>query len=145
MTTKQISVFVENRPGSLAEFCDVLLKHDIDMRALCVADAMDFGIVRVIVDDTYKTVNVLKEANYIAQLTDVLAIEMDDKPGALGKVLGLLQKENINLEYTYAFLARQPGKAYFIMKVSNLEKASNALTKAGIRTIGQDEIESIFG
>ena len=81
MTTKQISVFLENRPGTLAEFCKVLQKNNIDMRAMCVADAMDFGIARVIVDNVYDTVTVLKDEGYVCQITKVLTVEMEDRPG----------------------------------------------------------------
>ena len=87
MATQQISVFLENKPGTLAEFCKVLEKNNIDMRAMCVADAMDFGIVRVIVDDVYSTVTILKDEGYVCQITKVLTVEMEDKPGALGKIL----------------------------------------------------------
>ena len=83
MTTKQISVFLENKPGTLAEFCKVLQKNNIDMRAMCVADAMDFGIARVIVDNVYDTVTVLKDEGYVCQITKVLTVEMEDRPGAL--------------------------------------------------------------
>ena len=89
MTTKQISVFLENKPGTLAEFCKVLQKNNIDMRALCVADAMDFGIARVIVDDVYDTVTVLKDEGYICQITKVLTVEMKDEPGALSDILAI--------------------------------------------------------
>ena len=100
MTTKQISVFLENRPGTLAEFCKVLQKNNIDMRAMCVADAMDFGIARVIVDNVYETVTVLKDEGYVCQITKVLTVEMEDRPGALSDILALLGEQNINLEYT---------------------------------------------
>ena len=100
MTTKQISVFLENRPGTLAEFCKVLQKNNIDMRAMCVADAMDFGIARVIVDNVYDTVTVLKDEGYVCQITKVLTVEMEDRPGALSEILALLGEQNINLEYT---------------------------------------------
>ena len=100
MTTKQISVFLENRPGTLAEFCKVLQKNNIDMRAMCVADAMDFGIARVIVDNVYDTVTVLKDEGYVCQITKVLTVEMEDRPGALPEILALLGDQNIILEYT---------------------------------------------
>ena len=119
MTTQQISVFLENRPGTLAEFCKVLQKNNIDMRAMCVADAMDFGIARVIVDNVYDTVTVLKDEGYICQITKVLTVEMEDKPGALSDILALLGEKNINLEYTYAFLTREKDKAYLVIKVAD--------------------------
>lgn len=145
MTTKQISVFLENRPGSLAEFCRVLEKHNVDMRAMCVADAMDFGILRIIVDDTFATITMLKDEGYICQITKVLTVEIDDRPGALVGILNLLGDAQVNLEYTYAFLSRQEGKAYIILKVADNAKAGETLKKAGIRVICQDEMEKLFG
>jgi len=87
MTVKQISVFVENKPGKLAELTDYLNQQDIDMRALSIAEAQDFGIVRMIVDDAYKTSQVLKNAGYVVSITPVLAVEMSDEPGSLYKIL----------------------------------------------------------
>ena len=145
MATQQISVFLENKPGTLAEFCKVLEKNNIDMRAMCVADAMDFGIVRAIVDDVYSTVTILKDEGYVCQITKVLTVEMEDKPGALGKILSLLTDANINLEYTYAFLSRKKAKAYLIVKVNERKKAEQILSGAGIHVVQQDELSDIFG
>jgi len=145
MTTKQISVFLENKPGTLAEFCKVLQKNNIDMRALCVADAMDFGIARVIVDDVYDTVTVLKDEGYVCQITKVLTVEMKDEPGALSDILAILGEKNINLEYTYAFLTRQRDKAYLVIKVADNKAAASLLSEHGVKVICQDELEKIFG
>lgn len=145
MTTKQISVFLENRPGALAAFCKVLEKHNIDMRAMCLADAMDFGILRIIVDDTFTTMTTLKDEGYICQVTKVFTVEIDDKPGALVSLLSALGDENINLEYSYAFLSRKADKAYMILKLDNMDKAKTVLGKLGTRVVCQDEMEQIFG
>ena len=145
MTTKQISVFLENRPGTLAEFCKVLQKNNIDMRAMCVADAMDFGIARVIVDNVYETVTVLKDEGYVCQITKVLTVEMEDRPGALSDILALLGEQNINLEYTYAFLTREKDKAYLVIKVADNAAAADMRKKNGVKVICQDELEKIFG
>ena len=104
MTVKQISVFVENKPGKLAELTDYLHQHDIDMRALSIAETQDFGIVRMIVDDAYKASQVLKESGYVVSITPVLAVEMSDEPGSLYKILKVLGDGGVNLDYTYAFL-----------------------------------------
>jgi len=143
--TQQISVFLENRPGTLAELTGVLCDHNVDMRAMCVADAMDFGIARIIVDDVYNTMTVLKDAGYICQITKVLTIEMQDEPGALAKILDLLGKEGINLEYTYAFLTRKRDTAYLVLKVADPEKAEKVLRAASVKLIGQDSLQGIFG
>ena len=110
MTVKQISVFVENKAGKLAELTEYLHEQEIDMRALSIAETQDFGIVRIIVDDAYKTSCILKEAGYVASITPVLAVEMPDEPGSLFKILKILGDGNVNLEYMYAFLTRDFGK-----------------------------------
>ena len=144
MTTKQISVFLENRPGTLAEFCRVLQTNNIDMRAMCMADAQDFGIIRIIVDDVYNTMTILKDEGYVAQITKVLTIELEDKPGALVGILDCLEEAGVNLEYSYAFTSKKKDKAYIILKASDNEKAVAALSKSGIRPICQDELQELF-
>ena len=145
MSIKQISVFLENKPGSLKAMTDVLAKHQIDMRALSLAETSDFGIARIIVDDVYNTMTVLKDAGYVCQITKVLTIEMQDEPGALSKILDLLGKEGINLEYTYAFLTRKKDTAYLVLKVADLEKAEKVLRAASIKLVGQESLQGIFG
>ena len=98
MTVKQISVFLENKPGMLAEFVSVLRQNKIDMRALSIAEAPDFGIARAIVTDSYNTACVLKEAGYVFSITPVLAVAIPDEPGSLSSILNLLAENNINLE-----------------------------------------------
>ena len=143
MTVKQISVFVENKPGRLAEMAALLGQQDIDMRALSIAEAEDFGIVRIIVDDAYNTAQVLKEAGYVFSITPVLAAAIPDEPRGLSRILDLLGENGINLEYTYAFIAREKGLAYMIMRVTNNEKAIEVLSKQGIRLVCQHEIAEI--
>ncbi len=143
MTVKQISVFVENKAGKLAELTDYLHRHEIDMRALSIAETQDFGIVRLIVDDTYKTSCVLKEAGYVASITPVLAVEMSDKPGSLFQILKMLGDGGVNLDYMYAFLTRKKATAYMILRVEDNEKATEILGRNGIHTISQDEIADL--
>ena len=145
MTVKQISVFLENRPGALAEFTRILEKSNMNLRALSLAESEDFGIVRVIVDGPFETIRILKDEGYVCQITKVLTVEMEDKPGALGKILSLLTDANINLEYTYAFLSRKKAKAYLIVKVNERKKAEQILSGAGIHVVQQDELSDIFG
>ena len=138
MTVKQISVFVENKAGKLAELTEYLHEQEIDMRALSIAETQDFGIVRIIVDDAYKTSCILKEAGYVASITPVLAVEMPDEPGSLFKILKILGDGNVNLEYMYAFLTRKEDTAYMVLRVEDNEKAADILSKSGIHTICQD-------
>lgn len=143
MTVKQISVFIENKAGKLAELTEYLQQHDIDMRALSIAETQDFGIVRVIVDDAYKTSCILKEAGYVVSITPVLAVEIPDEPGSLFKVLKTLGDEGISLEYMYAFLTRKEATAYMVLRVEDNEKAGDVLSKKGIHLISQDVIANL--
>lgn len=143
MTVKQISVFLENTPGKMAEFTDVLYENGIDMRALSLAEAEDFGIVRLIVDDVYKTSTVLKDAGFIFSITKVIAVELPDEPGALSKVLKVLGDNCVNVEYMYAFLTRKQGTAYMIFRVENNERAIEVLNANGFHPVCQDELRGI--
>ena len=145
MTVKQISVFVENKPGQLAEFTRLLEEQQIDMRALSIAETQDFGILRLIVDDPYKTLNVAKEAGYICAVTPVLAVEISDTPGSLVKMLTALGQNDINVEYTYAFITRKKDVAYMVFRVNDPEKATRVLIKNQIRPIAQDDLSLLFG
>ncbi len=144
MTAKQISVFLENKPGQLVELAKTLNQNNIDMRALSLADTKDFGIVRLIVDDPYKTACVLKEAGYISSITPVLAIEIPDEPGSLMQVLSLLGENGLNLEYTYAFTARKKDCAYMILRMADNDKAVEVLNKNGVRLICQSGLSALF-
>ena len=143
MTVKQISVFVENKRGKLAELTDYLHQHDIDMRALSIAETQDFGIVRMIVDDAYKASQVLKESGYVVSITPVLAVEMSDEPGSLYKILKMLGDGGVNLDYTYAFLGQKAATAYMVLRVEDNEKAIEVLSKSGIRPVCQDTIAAL--
>lgn len=144
MAINQISVFLENKPGQLAEFTRLLEQNQIDMRALSIAETQDFGILRLIVDDPYDTVNVAKDAGYICAVTSVLAIEIPDKPGSLVKMLSVLGEAGINVEYTYAFLTRKKDVAYMIFRVNDPDKASEVLVRGGVRPLSQDDLAALF-
>ncbi len=141
MAVKQISVFLENKPGSLARFTQVLSEHNINMRALSVAETEDFGIVRLIVDDLYNTSTVLKEADYVYSVKDVLAVALSDEPGSLNKVITALGESGINLEYMYAFTTSTPGSANLIVRVEDNKKASEVLKANGIKQLSQDDLQ----
>ncbi|MCI8623436.1 MAG: acetolactate synthase [Provencibacterium sp.] len=140
MTVKQISVFVENKPSMLAEFTKVLFQNEIDIRALSISETRDFGILRIIVDDSYKTACALKEAGYVCSITPVLAVAMPDEPGSLYRILDILSQNDINLEYTYAFITRKKGLAYLIIRVEDNEKTADVLTRNGMRLATQEEL-----
>ncbi|MCL5025482.1 MAG: amino acid-binding protein [Chloroflexi bacterium] len=128
MRMKQVSVFIENAPGRLAEMLRVLQQNDINIRALSVADGTDFGIVRLILSDVDKGIAALRGAGLTASANDVLAADIPDEPGGLlGSIVEPLGKSGINLEYFYAFVDPTPGRATVVLKVRDLEKAEKAL------------------
>ena len=144
MSIKQISVFVENKPGSMSAMTSVLAENDIDMRALSLAETGDFGIVRVIVKDLYKATTVLKDAGYIHSLTDVLGVKIPDAPGGLNKVLTILEGKGVNIDYMYAFLGNVATKhAYMIFRVEDVADAQSALVAEGIHMITEEDIEKL--
>ena len=141
---QQISVFVENRPGALRAMTAVLAENGIDMRAFSLAETSDFGIARIIVDDVYKTTTVLRDAEFVHSVTQVLGVALSDTPGGLDKVLRVLADADVNVEYMYAFLGGKKGReAYMIFRVADNAKASAALTAKGIRQVEQQEMTDL--
>lgn len=144
MSVKQISVFLENKPGMLHAMTEVLAKNSIDMRALSLAEASDFGIVRIIVDDVYTAATVLKDEGFVHSVTPVLGVSIPDEPGGLNQVVKTLQEAQINVEYMYAFLGgKNVNHAYMIFRVQDLKTAAAALAAQGVRCIDQEEIEKL--
>ena len=136
MFIKQISAFVENRPGRIAEITEILAEHEIDLRALSVADTTDFGILRIIVDDPDKVASLLRENRVTVTLTDVLAIRLPDKPGALSNMLRLLADNCVSVEYLYAFVTPvEPGAACVGIRADDISKAENILQENGYKGI----------
>lgn len=142
MAVKQISVFLENKPGQLAGIAKVLSDNGIDMRALTIAETAEFGIARIIADRPSDAAGSLRKAGYVCSLTDVLGVVIDDRPGGLYKVLNLLTERGINLEYAYAFTGRKADGAYNIFSVGEKdnERAAKILTENGVPIIAQEEI-----
>lgn len=140
MLIKQLSVFVENKPGRLAAVIEALGKNNINMSALSLADTSEYGILRVIVDDPETAVDILKEIGVIVKITKVLAISMDDTPGGLSKILDIFLKNEINVDYMYAFVGKTADKAVMVVKVSDVKKAEEALLAAGIQTLDTGDV-----
>ncbi len=140
---KQISVFIENRPGRLLEIVEMLGKSSINLKALSLADSSDFGIARLIVNGTDEAVAVLKENGFTVSVTNILASLIDDKPGALASILKLLASNDINIEYMYGFASPIEGKAVMVFKLSDLDKAQELFGKNGIELLSQEEIREI--
>ena len=142
MTVKQISVFLENKPGQLAAFTDVISKGGINLRALSLAEAEDFGIVRVIVDDVYNATAVLKAEHYVFSITDVIALEIPDTPGGLNQMIHIFGDNEVNLEYMYAFAGNKAGVANMIFRVKDIEKAMDVLKAKGITPVTQEDLKA---
>jgi hypothetical protein len=140
MNTKQISVFLENKVGRVAEVMQIIAKENINVKALSLSDTTDFGVLRLIVDDPEKCKIVLKNNGLVAQETEVIGIEIEDRPGGLFKVLDILQKNNINIEYMYATVERNRDNAVVIFKVDYKDKAIISLEKNGIVVAGKDDV-----
>lgn len=139
MAIKQISVFVENKPGRLSGITELLSENEIDIRAFSIADTKDFGILRLIVDKPEKACEILKSADCTVSLTSVVGIGINDRPGGLSAALKCLYASNISVEYMYAFVAKSDESAYVILRVGNSDAASEALGEAGFKILdGKD-------
>lgn len=144
MLAKQVSVFLENKSGRLAEVSRILGKRNIDIRALSIADTAEYGILRMIVNNPEEAAAALKENNFSVRTTDVIVIAVNDQPGGLTEALEILELNQIGIEYMYAFLGNNNlKKAIVIIKVENTEKATEVLKNKGIDFIPSDSIYSL--
>jgi len=143
MKVEQISIFLENKSGRLADVTDVLAKAGINIRALSLADTADFGILRLIVNDAEKAKKVLKDNEFTVAKNEVVAVEVPDRPGGLAGILGALQGKGINVEYMYAFVQRTGEHAVIIFRFDEIEKAIDALQKAGVRIMKGEEVNRL--
>jgi hypothetical protein len=143
MKIKQLSVFLENKSGRLAAVTRLLAAKGINIRALSIADTSDFGILRLIVNDPYAAYQALKEGGFTVSLTEVLGVEMPDRPGALSNILTHLEEAGINIEYLYAFLGKGDNGALVIFRVEDLNKAIEILSAKGVRLVDEEKIYSL--
>ena len=135
MDIRQISVFLENNAGRLAEVTRVLADAGINLRAISIADTADFGILRLIVDKCDTALGALKDAGFTTRVSEVAAVEIEDKPGSLAKVMDLFRVNNVNIEYLYASLEGNVGKAVVILKLENHQKGLQILKNNGVSMI----------
>ena len=143
MAIKQLSIFVENREGTLVTVTDAITKAGVDIRAMSVADTNDFGIFRLIVTDIAKAKKALDEANAFVSVTEVVGVALEDKPGALAKVVKILADQNINIEYMYAFITVSKQFAYVVLRVENNEETEKILSENGIRLVTEKDMEEL--
>lgn len=137
---RQLSVFIDNRPASLAEMARRIADRGINVRALSLAETREFGTTRIIVADVDACVEVLKQAGYHFIETDVLAVEVADRPGGMADVLECIASEHINVEYAYAMIEKREGSAVVILRVDNIGKAIMALQKRNIRLLTREDV-----
>lgn len=140
MKIKQISLFLENTSGRLVEALNLLSEADINIRALSLSDTSDFGILRLIVTDVDKAYQVLTEKHYTVLKSDVIAVEVQDRPGALVGILTILKAAEINVEYTYAFVERSAERAILIFRLDDMEKGIQALKSETITLLSSEEV-----
>ena len=143
MSVKQISVFLENKKGRLAEVTHALSHERINIRALSLADTADFGVLRIIVDNPDRCVSVLKRHGFVAQVTDVIAVEVEDKPGGLAHILEVLDQDNVNVEYMYAYVEKAGSNAIVICRIEDRERALSVLAKNDIATVSAESLRAL--
>ncbi len=140
MQIKQLSIFVENKAGRLAEITEALAAAKVDIRAISVADTSDFGILRVIVNKPNEAVKALRDNGFTVSLTDVIAVGIDDEPGTFAHAVRTLADKEIAIEYMYAFISRDKGKAYIIIRADDGLAAIQALEGSGAQILSPQEI-----
>lgn len=140
MAIRQLSVFLENKKGTLHEITDVLSKENINLRSMCIADTADYGIVRIIADDPERAGKILNEAGHTASIREVTAFAVPDCPGGLAKVLSILEENSIDIEYMYALVTTSVDKAYAVMRTNDDKGAEKILLENGIELLEEKNI-----
>jgi len=143
MKITQISVFLENRKGRLYEVCSLLGRNEINIRALTVAETESFGVLRIVVDKSEAAIAVLRDNGFVANFTDVVAIEVGDRPGGLASVLKILSENDVNIEYMYGFVEKFSDQALLVFRFENADLAQEILAKHSISVVTAKEIEGL--
>ena len=143
MSVRQISVFLENKKGRLAEVTRTLSHEKINIRALSLADTADFGVLRIIVDNPDRSLAILKSHGFVAQVTEVVAVEVEDRPGGLSRILEVLDQDNVNVEYMYAYVEKSRENAIVICRIDDRERALRILEKNGIATVSAEALKAL--
>lgn len=143
MAIKQLTIFVQNKKGTVVSVTDILSKKNINLRALSIAETQDFGILRLIVNDEKTAEAVLLENGYLIKVIDVVGVKIGDEPGKLTEALDVLDKADINVEYMYAFLANTDKNAYVVLRVEDNKHAEDALSAAGFELVTEADIDKL--
>lgn len=140
MAVKQVSVLIQNEEGSLSKVINALANGGIDLRAMSIADTENYGILRLIVDDTAKAVDILNNSGYPARIKELTAFAIPDQPGGLAHVLNILDESDINIEYTYSLITRDKDYAYTVIRVADNDVTERVLREHGIRILEEEDI-----
>ncbi len=143
MSLKQLTVFVQNEQGALVSITDTLAAHQVNIRALSIADTEEFGILRLIVSDNEMACKTLTEQGYLLKTTEVVGVKIGDQPGKLSHALRVLDEAHINMEYLYAFMSRTEKHAYVVLRVADNAAAEQALTAAGFHLITDADVHKL--
>jgi len=143
MTAVQISVFLENKSGRLAELTSALAKASVNIRALSLAETIDYGVLRLILDKPAEARKALSEAGFTVTETEVVAVEMPDRPGGLAGIVNLVTQSGLNIEYLYAFVGQRGENAVVIFRIDDVKAAVAALQQGGARILSADELSAI--
>ena len=143
MKIKQLSIFLQNRMGSLSKPLEIISNADVNIRAMCMADTSEFGILRLVVDNPIKGKEVLEENNFLVKITDIIGVEMNDTPGGLTTVLNIIKDNEIDLEYLYAFTHDKAGKAILLLHADNIDELISALKENEIVIVPAEEVYNL--
>ena len=143
MKIKQLSIFLQNKMGSLAKPLEVLTVADVNIRAMCMADTSEFGILRLVVDDPEKGKEALEQNNFLVKMTEIIGVEMNDAPGGLTSVLKIIRDNNIDLEYLYAFTHEKEGKAILLLHADDIDNLIKVLTDNNITIVPSKEVYNL--
>lgn len=140
MKLQQLSIFLENKPGQLKKACELLAQAGISISTLSLADTKEFGILHLLIKDWEKAKSTLEKGGFTVKPTEVLAVEVDDRPGGLAEILAPVDAAKLNIEYMYAFSVGRKGKAVMIFRFASADKADAALKAAGVNVLGEVEL-----
>jgi len=143
MKITQISVFLENRKGRLSDVCSLLGDNGVNIRALTIAETESFGVLRIVVDKSDLAIKLLRENQFVANFTDVVAIEVPDQPGGLASILKLLSEHDVNIEYMYGFVEKFSDKALLVMRFEDTDFAQQVLAKQKIHVVTEKDIQGL--
>ena len=143
MKIKQLSIFLQNKMGSLSKPLEVLTVANVNIRAMCMADTSEFGILRLVVDDPEKGKEALEENNFLVKITEIIGVEMNDTPGGLTTVLDIIKENLIDLEYLYAFSHDKEGKAILLLHADDIDNLITVLTDSNIPIVSAEEVYNL--